>query len=85
MWAWSDTYEWSSGYTVRFGLNYVDYANGLARYPKNSAAWFSKFLHSKVQPPSFLPWWFPKWTSEKPVVLEAGAIEEAVEISPTKG
>ncbi|KAJ9139724.1 hypothetical protein P3X46_030431 [Hevea brasiliensis] len=44
--AWSllDNFEWSSGYTVRFGINYVDYKNGLKRYPKLSARWFKKFL-----------------------------------------
>ncbi|URE22848.1 Glycosyl hydrolase family 1 [Musa troglodytarum] len=40
--AWSllDNFEWTSGYTVRFGIVYVDYRNGLKRYPKSSAHWF---------------------------------------------
>ncbi|XP_042489395.1 beta-glucosidase 13-like [Macadamia integrifolia] len=44
--AWSllDNFEWADGYTVRFGINYVDYKNGLKRYPKHSANWFKKFL-----------------------------------------
>ncbi|XP_015875970.3 beta-glucosidase 13 [Ziziphus jujuba] len=44
--AWSllDNFEWTSGYTVRFGINFVDYKNGLKRYPKLSAHWFNKFL-----------------------------------------
>ncbi|RLN29478.1 beta-glucosidase 12-like isoform X4 [Panicum miliaceum] len=44
--AWSllDDFEWASGYTLRFGINFVDYNNGLKRYPKNSAHWFKKFL-----------------------------------------
>ncbi|CAL9026051.1 unnamed protein product [Prunus brigantina] len=44
--AWSilDNFEWNSGYTVRFGINYVDYANGLKRYPKDSMQWFQNFL-----------------------------------------
>ncbi|XP_030953438.1 beta-glucosidase 12-like isoform X1 [Quercus lobata] len=44
--AWSllDNFEWNSGYTVRFGINYVDYKNGLKRHPKLSALWFKKFL-----------------------------------------
>ncbi|XP_031282531.1 beta-glucosidase 12-like [Pistacia vera] len=44
--AWSllDNFEWFSGYTVRFGINYVDYKNGLKRYPKLSARWFKNFL-----------------------------------------
>ena len=44
--AWSllDNFEWNSGYTVRFGVNFVDYKNGLKRYPKLSARWFKRFL-----------------------------------------
>ncbi|XP_050276671.1 beta-glucosidase 12-like isoform X2 [Quercus robur] len=44
--AWSllDNFEWNSGYTVRFGINFVDYKNGLKRYPKLSARWFKRFL-----------------------------------------
>lgn len=46
--AWSllDNFEWSSGYTVRFGINYVDYHGGLKRHPKLSAAWFKGFLQT---------------------------------------
>ncbi|KAJ4830025.1 Beta-glucosidase 12 [Turnera subulata] len=45
--AWSllDNFEWASGYTVRFGINYVDYKHGLKRYPKLSAHWFKNFLN----------------------------------------
>ncbi|GMH05099.1 hypothetical protein Nepgr_006939 [Nepenthes gracilis] len=44
--AWSlfDDFEWFSGYTTKFGLHFVDYKNGLIRYPKYSALWFKKFL-----------------------------------------
>ncbi|KAK9266368.1 hypothetical protein L1049_001636 [Liquidambar formosana] len=44
--AWSllDNFEWSSGYTTRFGINFVDYKDGLKRYLKDSAFWFKKFL-----------------------------------------
>ena len=44
--AWSllDNFEWGSGYTVRFGINFVDYKNGLKRHPKLSAHWFKNFL-----------------------------------------
>ncbi|KAL0355124.1 UNVERIFIED_CONTAM: Raucaffricine-O-beta-D-glucosidase [Sesamum radiatum] len=47
VWAWCDNFEWIAGYTVRFGLIYIDYMNDLTRYPKNSAVWFSKFLVRK--------------------------------------
>ncbi|KAI3878458.1 hypothetical protein MKW92_040040 [Papaver armeniacum] len=43
--AWSllDNFEWNAGYTVRFGINFVDYKDGLLkRYPKSSAQWFKK-------------------------------------------
>ncbi|KAK9068297.1 hypothetical protein SSX86_012408 [Deinandra increscens subsp. villosa] len=43
-WSFTDSYEWGSGYTLRFGMNYVDYNNNLHRYPKKSAIWFKKFL-----------------------------------------
>eukprot|EP01018_Ginkgo_biloba_P033153 Gb_04454 [translate_table: standard] len=44
--AWSllDNFEWRNGYTVRFGIHYVDYKHNLTRYPKASAHWFRKFL-----------------------------------------
>ena len=44
--AWSllDNFEWNNGYTVRFGSYYVDYKDGLKRYPKSSAKWFKNFL-----------------------------------------
>ncbi|XP_052193424.1 beta-glucosidase 12-like isoform X1 [Diospyros lotus] len=45
-WSFLDDFEWSSGYTVRYGLNYVDYGDGLKRYPKDSACWYKNFLLS---------------------------------------
>jgi beta-glucosidase len=44
--AWSllDNFEWANGYTVRFGINFVDYSDGQKRYPKSSAHWFKEFL-----------------------------------------
>ncbi|KAH0886412.1 hypothetical protein HID58_062508 [Brassica napus] len=47
--AWSllDNFEWVNGYTVRFGLVYVDFKDGCKRYPKKSADWFKKLLNQK--------------------------------------
>ena len=47
--AWSvlDDFEWNSGYTVRFGITYIDYKNGLTRYMKRSALWFKNFLQKE--------------------------------------
>ncbi|KAB2001116.1 hypothetical protein ES319_D12G278400v1 [Gossypium barbadense] len=44
MWAFLDDFEWTSGYTLRFGFTYIDYKNNLRRYLKYSAYWFKKFL-----------------------------------------
>ncbi|XP_059634684.1 raucaffricine-O-beta-D-glucosidase-like [Cornus florida] len=44
VWSLMDNFEWNEGYNVRFGLIYVDYKNGLTRYPKESAIWFMNFL-----------------------------------------
>ena len=43
--AWSlfDNFEWASGYSVRFGINYIDYKT-LKRTPKASALWFKKII-----------------------------------------
>lgn len=46
-WSFLDDFEWSSGYTVRFGTIYIDYKNGLKRIPKLSARWFKNFLEKK--------------------------------------
>ncbi|CAL5016406.1 unnamed protein product [Urochloa decumbens] len=44
--AWSllDNYEWGNGYSVRFGIYFVNCTDGLKRYPKKSAHWFKNFL-----------------------------------------
>lgn len=44
IWSLLDNWEWNNGYTVRFGLYYVDFKNNLTRVPKSSVNWFRTFL-----------------------------------------
>ncbi|KAI3954360.1 hypothetical protein MKW92_028720 [Papaver armeniacum] len=44
VWSLLDNWEWNSGYTVRFGLYFVDYQNNLTRIPKSSVQWFKDVL-----------------------------------------
>ncbi|KAL3522878.1 hypothetical protein ACH5RR_015712 [Cinchona calisaya] len=45
VWSLIDNFEWAYGYSVRFGINYVDYDdNLLTRYPKHSALWYKSIL-----------------------------------------
>ncbi|XP_022888932.1 beta-glucosidase-like [Olea europaea var. sylvestris] len=48
IWSMFDNFEWAAGYSVRFGIFYVDYVNGhLTRFPKASAIWLMNFLNKK--------------------------------------
>nr|QJC45107.1 beta glucosidase 18 [Stevia rebaudiana] len=49
VWSFMDNFEWAYGYSVRFGMIYVDFAKDLERYPKESALWYKKFLSSITQ------------------------------------
>ncbi|XP_020269029.1 beta-glucosidase 12-like [Asparagus officinalis] len=42
-WSMFDSFEWDAGYTVRFGLYYVDFKT-LQRLPKKSSRWYRNFL-----------------------------------------
>uniref|UniRef100_A0A7N0SWE2 Beta-glucosidase n=1 Tax=Kalanchoe fedtschenkoi TaxID=63787 RepID=A0A7N0SWE2_KALFE len=47
VWSLLDNWEWNSGYTVRFGLYFVDFKNNLTRIPKASVQWFKQALLPK--------------------------------------
>ena len=42
-WSYMDNFEWSAGYTSRFGIHYTDY-NSLERIPKLSAKWYAQVI-----------------------------------------
>ncbi len=44
VWSPLDNFEWFSGYKKRFGMIYVDYENGLQRYPKDSYYWYKNVI-----------------------------------------
>ncbi|MBR0992406.1 beta-glucosidase [Bradyrhizobium japonicum] len=43
VWSLLDNFEWDSGYSIRFGLTYVDYAS-LQRTPKSSFGWYAGLI-----------------------------------------
>lgn len=62
-WSFLDTFEWTDGYKLRFGMCYVDYTDGLKRYPKYSALWFRKHFHKesfKLHYPRRMSSWIPR-------------------------
>jgi len=49
VWSLLDNFEWDSGYSVRFGLVFVDYPT-LARIPKSSAYWYRDVIRANEVP-----------------------------------
>ncbi|ESQ30336.1 hypothetical protein EUTSA_v10011400mg [Eutrema salsugineum] len=43
-WSLMDNYEFGNGYTLRFGMNWVNFTNPAHRREKASGKWFSKFI-----------------------------------------
>jgi beta-glucosidase len=47
VWSYMDNFEWSHGYSKRFGIIYVDFKTQ-TRYLKDSAIWYKDFIRSNV-------------------------------------
>ncbi len=45
VWSFMDNFEWSLGYTKRFGMYFVDYPSG-RRIPKESAKWYGRVIQN---------------------------------------
>lgn len=45
LWSLMDNFEWSAGYSARYGLYYTDYPS-LERIPKKSAEWYAQVTRS---------------------------------------
>ena len=46
-----DNFEWSEGFSKRFGIVHVDYES-LRRVPKESARWYSRVVAGNSVPPA---------------------------------
>ncbi|XP_053554228.1 lactase/phlorizin hydrolase-like [Bombina bombina] len=50
-WSLMDTFEWNSGYSVRFGLHHVNFINpSRPRTPKRSAIYYASVIHNNGIP-----------------------------------
>ncbi|MDO5422940.1 MAG: family 1 glycosylhydrolase [Eubacteriales bacterium] len=43
LWSLMDNFEWSAGFSLRYGLHYTDYQTG-KRIPKKSAGWYARVI-----------------------------------------
>jgi beta-glucosidase len=51
LWSLLDNFEWSFGYSKRFGIVHVDY-DTQRRTPKDSASWYSAVVRANALPPA---------------------------------
>ena len=55
VWSMVDNFEWANGYTVRFGITYVDYAHNQTRYLKDSFYWYRDYIAKQKNPDTYVP------------------------------
>ncbi|KAI3710620.1 hypothetical protein L2E82_40408 [Cichorium intybus] len=85
VWSLMDNFEWTSGYSIRFGLIYVDYNDGkYTRYPKNSAIWFMNFLksHGKLVEQKKLPKGDPNKPIARTHIIESYKRTRKMQVEP---
>ena len=51
-WSLMDNFEWTAGYSKRFGLVRIDYSN-LKRTVKNSGKWYGEFIRTQKEKESY--------------------------------
>ena len=51
MWSLLDNFEWALGYSMRFGIVWVDYPSG-KRIPKDSYHWYKAVVSENALPAS---------------------------------
>ncbi|KAL4313024.1 hypothetical protein GQ457_01G042900 [Hibiscus cannabinus] len=54
LWSLLDNFEWTMGFTVRFGLHHVDLTT-LERIPRTSASWYRQFIANHTAPKMLMP------------------------------
>ncbi|KAH7299448.1 hypothetical protein KP509_24G012100 [Ceratopteris richardii] len=48
VWSLLDSWEWNFGYSLKFGLYFVDFKDNLRRHPRASAHWYKAFLQKAL-------------------------------------
>ncbi|MBA0839642.1 hypothetical protein Goarm_005348, partial [Gossypium armourianum] len=58
LWSLLDNFEWTLGFTIRFGLHHVDFST-LKRTPRGSATWYKQFIANHTAEKILMPQHYP--------------------------